>query len=142
MANRASLRRDVLAAYRSLADGDAEPLVALLDPDAEWIDAGATTVYGRAAVESLLRAQVERGIEVVLQGVTLSEDEIVLEFSSPWWRRKHRVLDAAIMRALGWAPSQTVTLGRSIARIVCMDSPHARFDDRSRNELFGSLLTR
>ncbi|HYA08930.1 MAG TPA: hypothetical protein VEG24_05025, partial [Gaiellaceae bacterium] len=56
--SRSSLRRLALDAYRSLGDGDALPLVELLDPKVEWAERTGSgrvrTVAGAAAVGALL----------------------------------------------------------------------------------------
>jgi len=56
--SRSALRRRTLDAYRSLGEGDARPLVALLDPEVEWTERAGSDrmhrVLGSEAVRNLL----------------------------------------------------------------------------------------
>jgi hypothetical protein len=82
----------ILDAYLSLGEGDASPLIALLDPAIEWSAAG-TVEVGRDTVARHLEAGAGRHVEVI--GVRRSVDTLVLEFTRPWWKPRSRTADTA-----------------------------------------------
>ena len=119
--SRSSLRRLALDAYRSLGDGDALPLVELLDREVEWAErtgpGRVRTVSGAAAVGALLTERIGAGRTVELRSVAVERDALVLSFSRPWWDNRPRSVRSFLVKGLGGRFVQTVTLGRLIERI-------------------------
>jgi len=119
--SRSSLRRLTLDAYRSLGEGDALPLVALLDPKVEWTERAGVdrqqTIRGSRAVASLLTERVAQGRTVELRSVAVERDALVLSFSRPWWQSRPRPIRILFTKGLGGRFVQTLTFGRLIERI-------------------------
>jgi ketosteroid isomerase-like protein len=97
-----SVRRAVLAAYRSLAAGDVTPLVGLLSDDVEWIETRglrSKCTRGRAAVTDVLRKRAAIG---PLRGIVVRRNALVLDFGRS---------------------TQTVSFASEIERIECSSWP-------------------
>jgi ketosteroid isomerase-like protein len=95
----------VLSAYAALGQGDAAPVVALLEPDVEWWSQGARLHRGPDAAA---RAFARAGRSVEVTGIRKGANVVVFEFSRPWWKR-HRAA-GAVGAALGLRAGQAVWL--------------------------------
>jgi hypothetical protein len=109
-----SIRHAVLGAYRSLIQGDAQPLVELLAADVEWSEQDrARAMTGRTEVGELIERCAANGAPAVVQGIVVRRNAFVLQFRRPWWAEQPR------RRTLKRGYAQTVSFGREIERIEC-----------------------
>jgi hypothetical protein len=146
--SRTSFRRLALDAYRSLSEGDVLPLVALLDPEVEWIERRGPDrlerVRGSAAVAALLRERVGRGRLVELRGLAVERNALVLSFSRPWWENRPRRLHTLFLLGLGARFTQTLRFDQLIEQIessAAVAGPNPS-DEQESFDALGMLLHR
>lgn len=121
--SRSSIRSDVIAAYRSLADGDAEPLIAACADRVEWVETigprTITSIEGRAAVATRLDDSMIESRRIVLHGISVGDSAVSFEFADPWWDENRSWLRRAAASVAGVTFKQHVKFGTAIEQIVC-----------------------
>jgi hypothetical protein len=114
----------VLDAYADLAQGNAEPLVALLDGNVEWLEwrgiREARRVVGAEPVARILRECARGHGRLECTGAAkVGTDCFAIEFSEPWWTERRRRLAALLPRD----SFQVLTVGPLIERIESHSAP-------------------
>jgi len=103
----------VVAAYRLLVDGDVEPVVRLLAPEAEWWSQGVRLHRGSDDAAGAFR-RLGPGIE--LTGLRKGGRVVVFEFSRPWWKRRRTLY--AVSASAGFRAEQVVWVEGGLIRKI------------------------
>lgn len=109
-AGRSSTRRRALAAYSSLASGEAEPVIELLHDEVDWSERVHSRVVSRAHGSNAVAARLRRLVDVhgrlPLRGVEILPHALVFSYRHPWWDTRHRL--SALAASVTGAFTQTV----------------------------------
>ena len=111
---------EVADAFGALADRQPEALIALLGPEASWVECVGTritsTTHGAANLAELLRRRLAGGRPVAVTGIVKDRAALEVGYSEPWWLARRGVTARLVYHLLGDA-RQIVTVGDRIDAI-------------------------